>query len=390
EWADWYGSTESREDRRVYWHRAPFHGDVELAVDLPEIDSPRGGEKTVIGIAKTGDRGRPGNGYGWALEASVPDKRSVGIQWHATLVREGVAEKQASLDSGRTVESMFIRRRGRYVLGGADGETLTVFRDEEPLTGSRVAFLTRGVAIDPSRVRLYGRQVHDYRFSEAPADWRVAAGVWEIANRWQCDPRWSFFIGWPTGWPHPRSGEELTAAWNKRSFPGDVMVDFFVGPKMTGERGRRYEYVRDLNVTIAADGADLSSGYTFMFGGFGNTRSAILRGDKILAESRGRYPSDSMVAHQKWFHVRAKKTGNRLEYRVGFLGQRLVDLKAVDPEPLTGDRVAVWSYDCGIAIGRMRIAGSAAGEMEAPDFRPPARVRTPYDGQKRRKIDHTE
>ena len=183
---------------------------------------------------------------------------------------------------------------------------------------------------------------------------------------------------------HPRSGEELTAVWNKRRFPGDVMVDFFVGPKMTGERGRRYEYVRDLNVTIAADGADLSSGYTFMFGGFGNTRSAILRGDKILAETRDMralYRTNSMVAHQKWFHVRARKTGNRLEYRVGFLGQRLVDLEAVDPEPLTGDRVAVWSYDCGIAIGRLRIAGSGAGEMEYPSFRPPARVRTPYDGK---------
>jgi hypothetical protein len=145
---------------------------------------------------------------------------------------------------------------------------------------------------------------------------------------------------------------------------------------------RRYEYVRDLNVTISADGKDLSSGYTFMMGGFDNTKSAILRKGKILAEDKSmsaRYPRNNMIGHQQWYRIRLEKSGNKLTYRAYFMGHERVALEVEDPEPLTGDRIAIWSYDCPIVIARLRIAGSQGGAIEAPDSAPRGRPLTPYD-----------
>ena len=167
-----------------------------------------------------------------------------------------------------------------------------------------------------------------------------------------------------------------------RGFPGEVTVELHVGPKMDRQRGIRYEFGQDFNITIAADGKHLTSGYTFTFGGFSNTRSAILRGGKVLAETRdtrARFPTDSMVAHRKWFYLRATRSGDRLEFRVTFLGGTVVRLEAVDPEPFTGDRVAIWSYDCGIVVARVRISGLPGTLVEGPDFEPPERTRTYYD-----------
>ena len=255
-----------------------------------------------------------------------------------------------------------------------------------PLTDPRVAYLVAGLPVHPKDARLYGGRVFDYRFSKAPADWRVAEGVWEIANRWECDPRWSFLVGTPDGWRPGRTRNKPVVIWHKRSFPGDMAVEFFIAPRMnpTSEGLRRYEWVRDFNVTIGADGRDVSSGYTFMFAGFENTRSAILKGGKVIAEtrdSRATFPRISMTAHQYWYRVRVSRSGTELRYRVYFSRNStpLVDLVVDDPEPLTGDRVAVWSYDCSVVVARLRIAGSVDGGLEPPDFPVPERCRTPYD-----------
>lgn len=385
--ADWYRGVESNSDHKVFWHRAPFRGDVELAIDLPEAQSPGAGARLALGVAKSGDQ--PGNGYAWTLEAAGAESVPAGPGWHCRFVREGVEVADVPLDSGHSVESLFIRRRGRYVLAGANGETLNEYRDDEPLEGMRVAFLAKGLDVDPSSARLYGGLVHDYRFTRAPVEWRVGEGVWRIANRWECDKRWSFLVGFPVDWPSPEARTKVVAIWNKRSFPGDVVVDFFIGPKMAdpklGKKYQRYGYVRDFNLTISADGEDLSSGYSFIFGGFGddgNEKSAILRGGKILAEDasvNARYPRNNMVGHQRWYRIRAERTGNKLTYRAYFEGHERVLLEAEDPDPLEGDRIAIWSYDCPIVVARVRIAGSRGGAVEEAAPGRSGVTRTPYD-----------
>ena len=380
---DWYKGAESGSSHKVYWHRAPFHGDVELAIDLPRAQSIGEDAKVALGVAKSGDR--PGNGYSWSLQSADAKGGPAEHGWLCRMTREGEAIADVPLDSGHEPGSIFIRKRGKYILAGVDGGTLHTYRDEEPVEGKRVAFLAKGVDLDPSQARLYGGLVHDYRFARAPSEWRVGKGVWEIANRWKCDDRWSFLVGSPRNWPNSKDEEKLVVAWNKRCFPGDVVVDFYIGPRMDQSdppKYRRYEYVRDFNVTISADGRDLSSGYTFMMGGFGNTKSAILRGGRILAEDKSmnaRYPTGSMIGHQKWWRIRAERSGNKLTFRAYFMGRERVALEVEDPEPLSGDRIAVWSYDCPIVIARMRIAGSRGGTIEHPDSAPRGRARTPYD-----------
>jgi len=378
--ADWYRSNEAPSGTDIYWHTAPFHGDVELALDLPELDVPEG--MIILGIAKSPSK--PNNGYGWKLRThGGEDGEGEAHSWHLSLTREGSVVKEMALESGHRVDSLFVRKRGDGICAGVNGHVLAEFVDEDPLPGGRIAFLTKKVDVGPGNARIYGGRVLDYRFGEAPTDWRVAAGTWKVTNRWKCDPRWSFFSGM-----RPRdSDRKAVAIWNKRRFAGNLVVDMFVGPKMEPERGKRYEYARDFNVTIAADGRDITSGYSFVFGGFKNTRSGIYKGTTPLAETSelsARIPS-SMIIHQRWYHVRLRRTGNTLKYRVNFNGRNIVSLEATDETPLTGDRIAIWSYDCDIMVARMRVAcGAGDGSMEiveAPDMPPHGIVKTLYEDE---------
>ena len=74
-----------------------------------------------------------------------------------------------------------------------------------------------------AKVQITSPHVYDYTFSSAPTDWRVQSGTWEMTNRWDCSPGWSWFGG---------SSNEIAAIWNKRKFSGDVSVQFYFGFKM--------------------------------------------------------------------------------------------------------------------------------------------------------------
>jgi len=375
--ADWYRGKDSPGGGIVYWQSAPFHGDVELALDLPAMDLPRG--SVVLGIAKSPDR--PNNGYGWRLSPS-PDGEGAGhsYSWHLSLTRAGAVVREVALESGQQVGSLFLRKCGDGISAGVDGEACAEFVDEDPLPGGRVAFLTRGVDVTPMNARLRGGHVIDCRFNEAPTDWRVGAGAWEIIHRWKCDPRWSFFGAlWLNESPHKDS-----VVWHKRGFPGDVMVDVFVGPRMRLKIGERYQHARDFNVTIAADGKDVTSGYSFVFGGFDNSRSGIYRGTTPLVETndlRSRITRGTII-HQRWYHIRVVRTGSTLAYRVDFNGRTILSLEVEDAAPLTGDHIAVWSHDCELALARVRIvAGSPDASplaMEPPGTAYPEPAKTLY------------
>jgi hypothetical protein len=137
--------------------------------------------------------------------------------------------------------------------------------------------------------------------------------------------------------------------------------------------GSRYNYVRDFNVTIAADGRDLSSGYSFLFGGWGNKKTAITRQGKIVAQKGRDIPTGGI--HRRWFYVKVTKRGNTLTYSID--GEPV--LTYTDPQPLDGTRLAIWTYDCGIMVSRVRINASRIGAMEPPGT-PPGPCRTIYGG----------
>src|SRR5208283_4882248 len=180
-----------------------------------------------------------------------------------------------------------IRRCGRYIVGVVNGRPLAVYRDEEPLSGSNVAFYTQGVNIRAEAIKITSNHFKNDTFSSAPVGWRSAgAAISEVTNRWQCDPRWSFF-----SLKNDIKVGKSAVLWSKYLYPGDVALELHVGNKMEQNRGLPYTYARDINVSICSDGSDLTKGYTFMFGGNNNAGSMILRNGVEVANNPKRIPT---------------------------------------------------------------------------------------------------
>jgi hypothetical protein len=125
-----------------------------------------------------------------------------------------------------------------------------------------------------------------------------------------------------------------------------------------------YLHPRDLNITVSGDGRDLASGYSFLFGGWNNTATRILRGTQTVAETdQVLLPSSATyhgLAHHKWFCLRVEKTGDTISYYV----DRKLALQYKDPKPLSGKRIALWTSGNGIMIARATIYDEKKGGVE--------------------------
>ncbi|GAH89372.1 unnamed protein product, partial [marine sediment metagenome] len=218
----------------------------------------------------------------------------------------------------------------------------------------------------PEGLVLSSPSLRDYTFSRAPVDWETARGVWRLLARWRCDPRWSWFGG---------ASDELACAWNRRAFKGDVALDYFACPQMFARGAPYYRHPGDFDSTICADGRDLSSGYSFLYGGWKGTRTALFRRDEVVAETREFLPPHTrdrnppMMGptglHRRWFHLVLEKTGlpgGKARIRGYVDGQ--VACEYVDPEPLTGDRVGLWTFDGSAIFARVRVVSDGSSGPE--------------------------
>lgn len=220
------------------------------------------------------------------------------------------------------------------------------------LHGTRLALIPGGLSVDVGAVDLLSYNVADYTFSSAPTDWLSRGGIWAITNRWTCSPQWSWLGGY--------AEDGIASLWNKREFTGDVTVEAYLSFKMGLGAVHSYKNPTDLNISIHADGANPSSGYSFIVGADRNHDSRIMKGTQVLASSsepaallpifEDGYPS-TYEFHRKWWALRARKAGGKLQL---FLDGKLI-VEADDPEPLESGRVALWTYDKGIIISRCKI-----------------------------------
>jgi len=78
--------------------------------------------------------------------------------------------------------------------------------------------------------------------------------------------------------------------------------------------------------------------------------------------------------HRQWFRVKAQKKGNRLRM---WVDDALV-LDYTDPEPLTGDRAALWTWNNGIMVARVTVSAEKIGDNESPDVYTPNECRCVY------------
>ena len=365
----------------LLWHRSQFPGDVEMTVEPRDFTETK--YEVALSLAKSG-QGK-NNGYIF-LYKSGDSAEGTSRSTTAQIFREGEMVAESVLaDDAKQLTSLSLRRCGKYVVATANGTPILTYRDEKPLSGSQIAYYTRGVTLRTEATKISSNNFHDELFSSAPTLWRTAgAAIAEVTNRWQCDPRWSFYS------LKSELGKAAPAVlWNKTSYPRDVTVEFFVGNKMEGERGPPYTYARDINVTICSDGSDLTKGYTFMFGGNGNQGSMITRnGVEVKRSAKTVTIPTDMNFHRYWFAIKVEKHGSRVSYKIDKYfadekndkGETVGELAFDDPQPLTGDRVGLWTFNHAIMISRIRISGENGEVLEMPGADRPA-LKSPYDGK---------
>jgi hypothetical protein len=377
--SEWYKPKEqmlvSDKAANVLWHRGQFPGDVELSIEPREITEAK--YEVALSLSKDG-QGKD-NGYVFRYKggdsAEGPSRTA-----HLSIKRQGklVMEKPLTEDTKQPTSVSF-RRCGKYVVGVVNGRPVIHFRDEQPLAGNRVAFYTLGMQVRMEAIKIISDRFKNELFSRACIGWRTAGNaIAEVTNRWQCDPRWSFF-----SLKNDRKAGKPAVLWSKYLYPGDVTIEFYAGNKMEGERGAPYTYARDFNVTICSDGSDLTKGYTFMWGGQGNQGTMILRDGVEVKRCNVTIPTD-MNFHRHWFSIKVEKKGKIVTFRVDRMFVKdnpdTGEMVFEDTQPLTGDHIAIWTYDHAIMLSRVRISGEGGEQMDAPDWKP-GTLKTPYDNK---------
>ncbi len=314
-----------------FWRQFPTIGDARVTAPLPKGDKPF---QIVVAAAER----RAAAGYALTCD---PGERALELSRLGRVVAKGRLPKGA--------KSLTLERAGAVVSAAADGRPLLTFRDPKPLAGFHggLAGLPTPLA---RRARVVSRNLRDYFFRRAPADWDVVSGVWGTMNRWVCEPSWSWFGG-----RHPA----MAAIQHKASFFGDMAVDVFCGPMMIAYWEGVHERFGDLCVTICSKSGALFDGYTVVFGGGRNTWTRLYRNGKIVAETRNRqfllpkgYSRDEFDAHRDWFHISLRRIGSRVQLR---LYDELA-LQFDDPHPLPGGRVTIWTCENGMLVSRARIS----------------------------------
>ena len=354
----WAGETGAwvrpKEKDGVYWHKSDFHGPFRVKF------APDAGLTLYLKA-----RGRaPESGY------------------VARVATSGDALKLSLLRSGNTIAESAVPKDAKLLelaweageLGArCDGRRLFALRDPDPPAGCRLAL--RAPAKSLGKVEVTQFNVKDYIFTKAPADW-TTSGLWEITNRFACDPRWSWLSA--TCW------DGVAAGWNKHEFSGDMTVEFYAGMRMQRNRRRSYPRPGEINATLCGDGRDLNTGYSVIINGWdpewSGQWSRILRGDREVACARrelvpcNRLSNPSRRAipvpwdpggrpiHGAWYYVKIRKLGGRVEV---YFDNVLV-MAYDDPEPLAGRRVAVWTMDNSIVIARVRVSYAHCRQAPVP------------------------
>lgn len=383
--ADWEPvafAAERIKSRHVMLHRALFAGDFSSEIPVRRIRGPGAEFGAVLW---------PGNQIGdvhvgyhlrltfdtWNEKNDVTDSDLSGDTVSLNLFRNGRLVAARELEAPRRVSRLLVRRAGRQILVGLNGKIVLLFRDDEPIETRRFGYYRAGVETIDEQARAEGEGVTVDLFDRSPAAWVAIGAHWKISPRWICDPRWTFM----TGGNYKNEAEKLSAVWSKHEFGPDVAVEFHVGIRMDAQRrvnGNYYASGRDINVTLCADGTDLSSGYTLSFGGHDGQLTGIYRRGKLVRRAPGVTMPRTMRIHNRWFRIRAERIGRRVRFQVHAYRTR-ADLTFDDPEPLQGRRVAIWTYDNGIVVSRVRISGQRTGPGVSPDDLSASTPKTFYD-----------
>ncbi|MBM3501028.1 MAG: hypothetical protein FJX74_20440, partial [Armatimonadetes bacterium] len=314
----------------VLWNWGYYPGDLFLRVPAGSLAGP-------LTVLVRGDGSSLENAYavslqfdGGALRASL--KRAPDLRVDGTCPTPADGEVVVSAIGGTV----------RVICGGAEALRFT---DAAPLSGKLLGLL--GASTEHVNALVVASpNFRDDAFDSAPSDWFGGRGIWQVTTRWPCQPGWTFFGG---------THNENPTLWTKHSYSGDTVLEFFANLPMDVPPPPGYSRPSDLDAALCGDGVDLGSGYAFVFAGWRNTKSAILRRGQVVAETTDAVfvdpTSSNFNFHRHWFRVRVEKIGGRIAMSVD--GREV--LSYVDPDPLPGGRAALFSFHNGLMIGRSRL-----------------------------------
>lgn len=356
QWASPRGAWREREN--FHWHQGWFLNDWEIRFEIPTRQEGRW--EWVLAPQPQPEKA--------ILRAEVERKPGETLCWVRMVPGPEVPWQPPQGDRVR----LRLERRGRSLaLGEVEGKTLV--QSVLPAGDGRcIGMRVEKWPIPWEALSLWAQGLYDYTFSQAPTDWYPDRGLWEITDRWRCYPGWSWFGG---------TQDEAPILWSKRVFRGDVLVEAYAAIQMDNDRG--YSRPSDLNLTLFGDGRTLGTGYSFLFGGWNNTRSGIWRRDRLLAQNEQVKIENPTTGnegfHRHWFYLRVERRGPRLTY---WVDNRLV-AEMEDTEPLQEGRVAFWTWRNGILLARVRIWAQEGGEAVPPPTLPelpppPASSKAPF------------
>jgi hypothetical protein len=355
-----------RGTRSVSWNRGAFPGGGTLRATT--FFSPaRGG---TLRIFTCGELTRETNPpvLKHAYEVVCTARSSAGRTGLVKLFRNDREVASADAPGLQGNVRVSVKRVADHVLVDVGASTVIAYKDEAPLDGWTMGCATETISLKPEDVDVLCPNTLSYSFVKAPADWRFAGGEWLVTNRWRCDPRWSFFGG--------ESKDGVAAIWNKTIFKGDLTLEFAAGIRHQRGRGGYARHASDMNAVICGDGRTLNSGYGFIFGGWGNKKTAITRNGRIVAECDDVIPARTSNIHRRWFYVKIVKRGATLRY---YVDNKLV-LEYTDPDPLDAGQVALWTWRNGLMVARVRIAPQERKASEPLAEQYPEVSRCVYDG----------
>ena len=351
--SDWV--VRERFGREMQWHRGSFPGDVTLGVRLTQ--PARNSFSILICIGGADEQ----TNAGCILEATFGDRPKLRLIYKDNVIseREGISLKSPAILS--------FSRRGKFFIAALDDEPLLQARPGVPIPGDQVGWVTGDYSLSAKDIEIRSANCEVHTFHTAPVDWVPTSGQWQGTNRWQCDPRWSFFSG---------VSNELASLWNKKRYRGHVTVEFAAGIKMDNSRGggNYTNYASDINIALGGDGNDITSGYNLVFGGWGNSVTRILRNNTIVAETSSTViPTGDL--HRRWLYLKGERRGSLIRLSVD---NKLV-LEFDDPNPLPGDRVGIWTWHNGVMVARVRVSGSDVVEPSMPNGQTEAWSISPYN-----------
>jgi hypothetical protein len=323
-------------DLDLFWHEGEVPGPLRLRVGVHRGEAKEADAEVLLADTEAANAGYTARfTHAWG-----GPEVSVALQRGADTLARG-AYNGPIPDAGYLAE---VECSGPTVALRVNGQPVVLYNDPEGGPDCRrVGVKLQGATLCYDDLLLERANVRTYTFSEAPVDWLVQRGTWEVTSRWTCSPGWTWLSGLD-----PRHAM-IQSKWQVE---GDVFLDVYVGPKMMQTPQGRKEELQDIRLGVCGRPGYLNAGYFLLIGAKGGAWTALQRDGLVVAEAPN-FVIPRSSAHNDWLRLSVSKRGNE----IALLCQGQPVLTYTDPDPLLGGTVSLGTYDNGLMFPRVTVCG---------------------------------